>query len=105
MVEFTGLKQDAKLNARYAGVELRRAVPDTSLAATFTLTTTINDLRQAFFKVPPGVYFLRQTRAWAEQSYIREVEVREGNYSVITIGVLNPRAPKAQPASDTNGNK
>jgi hypothetical protein len=105
MVEFTGLKQNAKLNARYAGIELRRAVPDTSLPATFRLNTTINDLRQAFFKVPPGVYFLRQTKVWAEQSYIREVEVREGNYSVVTIGVLNPRAPKVQPASDTNDTK
>jgi hypothetical protein len=105
MVEFTGLKQNAKLNARFAGIELQRSVQDTSLPATLTLTTTINDLRQAFFKVRPGVYLLRQTKAWAEQSYIRAVEVREGNYSVITIGVLNPRTAKVQSASDTNDTK
>lgn len=105
MVEFTGLKENAKLNARYAGIELQRVTPDTLFPSTFNLTSTINDLRQAFFKVRPGWYLLRQTRLWAEQTYIRDVEVREGNYSVVRIEVFNPRAPKLQPVSETNENK
>ncbi len=88
MIEFTGVKKDKPLHARYAGIELRRypAVPqseeengkqltwnqkgDDVLAATFeprriepfALSTTINDVKQAFFKVPPGKYLLRQTK-------------------------------------------
>lgn len=105
MVEFTGLKENAKLNAQYAGIELQRIVPDTLFPAALNLTSTINDLRQSFFKVRPGLYLLRQTRVWAEQTYIRDVEVREGNYSVVRIEVFNPRAPKLQPVSETNDNK
>jgi len=108
MVEFTGLKPTAKLNARYAGIEILRIGQDssaTSLPITFNLTTTINDLRQAFFKVPPGTYLVRQTKVWAEQSNIQNVEVREGNYSVITIKVFNPSAQKIKQVSDTNDNK
>jgi len=108
MVEFTGLKQTAKLNARYAGIEIIMIGKDssaTSLPTTFNLTTMINDLRQAFFKVPPGTYRVRQTKAWAEQSNIHNVEVREGNYSVISIKVFNPRSQKIKRVSDTNDDK
>lgn len=102
MVEFTGLKANAPLHANYAGIELRKTPADSASPATQSLTATINDLRQAFFKVKPGVYALRQTRQWADQSYIQNVEVREGNYSVVTIGVLVPAAPRIESASDTH---
>ena len=76
MIEFTGLKKNAELHARYAGIELQHIARDSStqvLPSTLTFTTTINDLRQAFFKVSPGKYLLRQTKAWADQSTIRDV--------------------------------
>ncbi len=111
MIEFTGVKKDKPLHARYAGLELRRFPADpgsmadnikqpasiTSIASSdplhrdpLLLSTTINDAKQAFFKVPPGKYLLRQTKEWADQTYIRDVEVREGNYSVISIPVRVP---------------
>lgn len=111
MIEFTGVKKDKPLHARYAGLELRRFSADpgsmadnikqpasiTSIASSdplhrdpLLLSTTINDAKQAFFKVPPGKYLLRQTKEWADQTYIRDVEVREGNYSVISIPVRVP---------------
>jgi len=116
MVEFTGVKKDKPLHARYAAIELFRypapgdasdrsanqltlneegndfvPVPfDVDQAASIALTTTINDVKQAFFKVPPGAYVFRQTREWAEQSYISSVIVRDGSYSVIMIPVKIP---------------
>lgn len=90
MIEFTGLKKNAELRARYAGIELQPISQDSTglqLPPSITLTTTINDLRQAFFKVRPGKYLLRQTREWAEQSYVRDIEVKEGSYSIVSIGV------------------
>ena len=108
MVEFTGLKKNAELHARYAGIALERADPD-SLAQVFppilTLTTTINDLRQAFFKVPPGKYLFHQTKAWANKSLLRDVEVKEGSYSVIRIEVFNPRPQQAKQVPDSTESK
>jgi len=115
MVQFTGLKKHAKLGARYSGIELWR-YPEDSVATylqtqstaempgenrrdSLTLTSTINYLRQAFFKVSPGIYLFRQTKNWADQSYIRGVEVREGNYSVVTVAVLKAPPSKAQQLS------
>ena len=116
MVEFTGVKKDKPLHARFAGIELRRYptdagersanqltlnqpgndfVPpafDIERAEPIVLNTTINDVKQAFFKVPPGKYVMRQTKEWADQSYIGGVIVREGNYSVIMIPVRIPGA-------------
>src|SRR5262249_53539587 len=105
MLEFTGLKSSAKLNARYSGIELARMKPDSSLPPVLKLTSTINDLRQAFFRVRPGLYLVRQTRAWAEQTVVKEVEVRDGNYSVVMFDVINPRAPKAQTLTDSNSTR
>ncbi|HTK81826.1 MAG TPA: hypothetical protein VL633_06000 [Bacteroidota bacterium] len=105
MLEFTGLKANAKLNARYSGIELARMRPDSSLPPVLKLTSTINDLRQAFFKVRPGLYLVRQTRAWAEQTVVKEVEVRDGSYSVVMFDVLNPRAPKSQTLTDSNSTR
>ena len=104
MVEFTGLKKDAELRARYAGIELRPVVQDsgvTHLPASITLSTTINGLRQAFFKVRPGKYLVRQSKDCAEKSYIRDIVVKEGSYSIVSFGVLNPRAPKTKELFDT----
>jgi len=118
MVEFTGVKKDKPLHARYAGIELFRYpaageagdraanqltlnaegndfVPapfDVERTEPIVLTTTINDVKQASFKVPPGAYVFRQTREWAEQSYISGVIVRDGNYSVVMIPVKIPGA-------------
>lgn len=118
MVEFTGVKKDKPLHARYAGIELRRypdaADPAASASTQLTLneqgndfvpapfdvdraepiilTTNINDVKQAFFKVPPGAYVFRQTREWADQGYIGGVIVRDGSYSVIMIPVKIPGA-------------
>jgi hypothetical protein len=118
MVEFTGVKKDKPLHARYAGIELRRYpaaadpaasastqltlneqgndfVPapfDVDRAEPIVLTTNINDVKQAFFKVPPGAYVFRQTREWADQSYIGGVIVRDGSYSVIIVPVKIPGA-------------
>jgi hypothetical protein len=122
MVEFTGVKKDKPLHARYAGIELRRYpaasdpadhapdrasnqltlnaqgndfVPapfDVDRAEPIVLTTSINDVKQAFFKVPPGAYVFRQAREWADQSYIGGVIVRDGSYSVIMIPVKIPGA-------------
>ena len=108
MVEFTGLKKDAELRARYAGIELHPAFQDSGgmhLPASIRLSTTINDLRQAFFKVRPGKYLVRQTKDWAEQSYVKDIEVKEGSYSIVSFGVLNPRAPKTKELLDSTDQK
>lgn len=116
MIEFTGVKKDKPLHARYAGIELRR-YPSSPLNETpsgkqlasihqearstaepfdvlrlepFSLSATINDVKQAFFKVPPGKYILRQTKEWADQGFFGDVIVREGNYSVVIIPVHIP---------------
>lgn len=111
MIEFKGVKKDKPLHARYAGIELRRYPPAVTsvVSATeqigptisssridmprygpFVIGTTINDQKQAFFKVPPGKYLLRQTKEWADQTFIDNVVVREGNYSVVSIPVRIP---------------
>lgn len=87
MVEFTGMKKGKPLNARFACIEVGQAgLPDVK-----TYTTTINPLRQAFFEITPGVYTVHQTRAWADQSSIRDLRVKEGHYSVLHIAVINPK--------------
>ena len=109
MVEFTGVKKDKPLHARYAGIELRKyadapageeaAAPGDQPAINgndllnvqpVIYNSTINDVKQAFFKVPPGRYVLRQTKDWAARDFISGVIVREGSYSVITIPVRIP---------------
>ncbi len=125
MVEFTGLKKTAQLNARYAFIELRRLpaeiapapktaspvgylenrppveAPRAADAEPMLFRTTINDLRQAFFNVPPGKYFFRQTKDWADRSVIRNLEVREGHYSVIRIDVFNAWSAKMKQLSES----
>lgn len=98
MIEFTGMKKDAPLNARFSGIEVWPYPVDTvafaqhdSSALPQTLSETINNLRQAFYKIPPGMYLVRHTKEWADTSYIRDVEVREGEYSIISVGVLKPK--------------
>lgn len=102
MVEFTGLKKDAALRARYSSIELKRIqVPSAENSknilrdqtGVITLNTTINNLRQAFYKVPPGKYIVRHTKDWGEKTFVQDVEIREGNYSVIRINV-NIREPR-----------
>src|SRR5260221_3540481 len=70
MVEFTGLKKDAPLKARYSSIELKRVTTAANensqniigdQTGVITLNTTINNLRQAFYKVPPGKYIVRHT--------------------------------------------
>jgi hypothetical protein len=100
MVEFTGMKKDATLHARYASIELHPVAGDRNpdaarplLDLPYILTSTINDLRQSFFKVAPGKYRIRQVKDWAEQSIVANVEVQEGSYSVVQFEVINPRTP------------
>lgn len=97
MIEFTGMKKGKKLSARYANMELRRYLSDAN-PATFpsnlekptAVQASINDLQQAFFKVSEGKYVVRLTNEWADRSYIRDVEVKDGEYSVLTNDVYGP---------------
>jgi hypothetical protein len=100
MIEFTGLKKDALLNAKYSSIELKRVSPSAGdeskksspeQSGIITLNTTINNLRQAFYKVPPGTYIVRHIKDWAEKTIVENVEIREGNYSVIRVNVNEPR--------------
>jgi hypothetical protein len=117
MVEFTGLKNNATLHAHFASLELNPQsagvnpgtnasvnsdTPPPIQEASFRLTATINDLRQAFFKVTPGLYHIRQTKDWAEDTLVKNVEVREGSYSVVQLAVKNPKSVK--PTDDTGMN-
>ncbi len=113
MVEFTGLKKNKPLNARFCALELQHypagtAAPDSLFLVggafpeggkVLSLTSAINDLRQAFFKVQPGTYLVRQTRDWADRSFIRNVEVRDGSYSVIFIDVFQAWSARAKQMS------
>lgn len=115
MIEFTGIKKNKQLNARYCTVELQRyPIPEidgdslqppasgfSEGLKTLSLTSPINDLRQAFFKVPPGTYLVRQTRDWADRSIVRNVEVRDGNYSIIFIDVFQAWSARARQMSQT----
>lgn len=124
MIEFSGIKKDKSLHALYSAIELWRYPLDTmrvqehfslsvdgktstadpkakGVPGFVTLTTKINDLRQAFFKVSPGKYLLRQTKSWADQSYVRDVEVLEGNYSILQIDVYTPWLAKTKQLSES----
>ncbi len=107
MVEFSGMKKGKQLNARYAILDVWRcpngpatggvvhpaAAPgDSGESAFVRLFATINDLRQAFFQTSAGRYMIRHTTPWADQRYIRDVIVRPGSYSIVTVGVLAPPA-------------
>lgn len=91
MIEFTGMKNDKPVNARFASIEVRDAAGG---SAAKTFTSTINALRQAFFELPPGRYIVRQTRTWADQAPIHTVEVKEGHYSLVPVSVVTPKSPK-----------
>jgi hypothetical protein len=93
MIEFTGMKKDRPVNARFASIELQQAG---SSAGGKVYTSTINSLRQAFFKVPPGTYTLRQIKAWADPVVVRDLVVQEGQYSLLYIAVLNPRTARTR---------
>jgi hypothetical protein len=56
------------------------------------LNTTINDLGQAFFKVPPGTYLLHPRLSKEQNIYVAGVEVREGSYAIVAV---HPEAPRA----------
>ena len=71
-------------------------------ASPVILTSTINDIRQAFFKVAPGIYRVHQTKDWADQTPVNNVEVRDGSYSVILIEVNNPRTLRAKDVLESN---
>ena len=107
MVEFTGMKNNKPPNARNSSIELQKYPIDSTGArpsSVITSTSIINDIGQAFFKVTPGVYLVRHTKNWADKSYIRDVEVREGSYSIIQIQVINPRSSKTgNPSQSTEG--
>lgn len=124
MVQFIGLKKNAQLNARYAFIELRRLpenlpaaqsstpvgylenrppaeIPKISEGDPTILRSTINDLRQAFFNVPPGKYSFRQAKEWADRSIVMNLEVREGHYSVIRVDVFNAWSTKLKQLSES----
>jgi hypothetical protein len=112
MIEFTGMKKGKKLSAKYANLELTRYLPDTTIHSKpktplldkpVRLQTTINDLQQAFFKVSPGKYLARLTNDWGDRSYIRDLEVKEGEYSVITNDVYAPWLRTKQLSDSTEG--
>jgi hypothetical protein len=105
MIEFKGVKKNATLRTRYAGIEVQRFASDTSAPRSLTFSASINDLRQAFFKIRPGKYVVRQVKDWADRSYFRDIEVKEGSYSILTIDVINPGAPRGSELSDTSDNK
>ncbi len=87
MVEYTGFKSDKPVNARYAFLELAQPDNDSTFGE---MRTRINDLRQAFFTLPPGTYIVRHTTPWAEQKFIGNVTVKDGEYSIISVTVLIP---------------
>ncbi len=109
MVEFGGMKKGKAVNARYAILDVWRFPvvtggtgerhsadlhTDSSASAFVRLFATINDLRQAFFKASAGRYVIRHVTSWADERYVRDVIVREGSYSIVTINV-NPVPPAA----------
>ncbi len=103
MVEFGGMKKGKSVNARYAILDVWRYPvvsgvspehrssdlrSDSTASAFVRLFATINDLRQAFFKTSAGRYVIRHVTSWADERYIRDVIVREGSYSIVTVNVL-----------------
>lgn len=91
MIEFTGFKSEKPVNAKYSYLEYGQLDNDT----TFTqMRSQINDLRQAFFTLPPGRYIIHHVTPWAEQHFISNVIVRDGQYSIIHINVLIPLSIK-----------
>ncbi len=115
MLEFTGIKKGKTLNAKSANIELRRYLHDTlsghpgSLAAQLSspmkAQAALNNLHQAFFKVQPGTYFLRVTNPWADRKMIRDVVVRDGEYSVLSNDVYAAWVKRAKQLSDSTGAK
>lgn len=91
MIEYTGFKTDKPVNARFAFLEIADLDKDSGFVE---LRTRINDLRQAFFTVDPGQYIVRHVTPWAEQKFFRDVTVKEGEYSIISVTVLIPSAAK-----------
>jgi hypothetical protein len=53
------------------------------------ISAAVNGLGQAFIPLRPGTYMVRQLSPWAEQIYTREVLVRDGSYSVLTIRTIS----------------
>ena len=91
MVEFTGFKTDKPVNAKYSFIEIAEADSDTTFSE---MRTQINDLRQAFFTVPPGRYIVRHVTTWADQRFFRDVVVTDGSYSIVSVTVLIPPTPR-----------
>jgi hypothetical protein len=87
MVEFTGFRTDKPVNAKYSYLEFGETDNDSTFLQT---RSQINDLRQAFFSLPPGRYIIRHITPWAEQRFIGNVMVRDEEYSIITVNVLVP---------------
>lgn len=52
---------------------------------TVSLTSVINDLGQAFFKIPPGTYLVRPKLATLNFDYFVGVEVKAGKYSIVPL--------------------
>ncbi len=94
MVDYNGMKKGRLVQARYAILDTWKcgyaSPPRAELdASAFTRTLKrINDVGQAFFAVPPGRYIVRHAADWGDQTYLRDVIVREGSYSIITVTVL-----------------
>ena len=111
MLEFTGIKKGKTLNAKTANIELRRYIHDTLSASAGPLSNqlsgpmkaqaAVNNLHQAFFKVQPGTYFLRVTNPWADRKVIRDVVVRDGEYSVLSNDVYAAWLNRSKQLSDS----
>ena len=91
MVEFTGFRTDKPMNARYSFLEYGQMENDTTYTQ---IRSSINDLRQAFFTLPPGRYIVRHTTTWAEQHFTRDVVVKDGQYCILPVTVLIPTSTK-----------
>ena len=52
---------------------------------TVSLTSVINDLGQAFFKIPPGTYLVRPKLATLNFDYAVGIEVKAGKYSIVPL--------------------
>lgn len=112
MVEFTGIKKGKTLQAKFANIELRRYLHDSVAAGAvppvsgpMKAQTTINNLHQAFFKVQPGRYVFRLTNPWADRKMIRDVEVREGAYSVLVNDVYAAWLRRTRQSADSSAAK
>jgi hypothetical protein len=115
MVEFTGIKKGKTLQAKFANIELHRYLADTTapppagtmpqVSGLMRTQATINNLHQAFFKVQPGKYFFRLTNPWADRRMIRDLEVREGAYSVLSNDVYAAWLRRTRQPADTSSVK